>query len=346
MALLWMDGFETYGASGASGTALNTELQKVYDYALTTDSSPDNSLQVGWRGGLALNYIDNDTDDFLRKNFVAPGTTLIVGFAFKKGTIHTSNYILTWSSDNNQQQASLHLDTYGRIQITSRNIVTDRVDEPLRHGEWYYIEWKLFCDHAVGTSEVRINGQTVLTIPAHDSYYNALPTRLKIHSQKNTAVSYTSIDDLYVCNTSGSAPFNDFLGPMKMELLAPTSDDTAEWTPSAAVSHYTLVDEMPDDGDTTYVEAELFDDTDLFGYADTSFDDVTMVQVQTRAKNEDVGTLYDLALVCDTGTEETDTREILTTSYTTELWFMETAPGGGAWSSTTINAAKFGFKVG
>lgn len=339
MALLWLDGFEQYGASGATGSALETALQVSYDYANVTAPSPDGTLQSGWHTGLCLNWTAYSSSAYLVKYFTSPGDTLIVGFAFKSGTHSATNYLVTWMDNSNNQQASLHLDAYGRLQVTSRNVVTDRLDEPFRNDEWYYIEWKLYCDHTNGTSEIRINGQTVLTIPAHDSYYNNLPTRLKIHS---IAGGNNSFDDLYVCNTSGGS-FNDFIGPIKVERLDPTADDTSQWTPSAAVDHYTLVDDIPYDGDSTYVESQTTTEKDLFVYSDTSLDVVDLVIVTTTYRT--TGESFTMDVICDTGTESTDPVVVSSASFTTDRWEMESPPGGGSWSAVTLNSAKFGFRV-
>jgi hypothetical protein len=337
-----MDGFEMYGADGATGTALQTELQKVYDYANTTTVNPDAYLRTGWHGGLCLEWTDDDTSSYLVKYLDTTADTFIIGFAFRSGIFNEGDYLITLLDATNTQQASLFVNAYGQLQITSRNVGVGALTFPFRNDQWYYLEWKLYCHHTNGTTEIRINGETVYTIAAHDSYYNALPTRIKIHSLRGGS---NRIDDIYVCDDTGTA-FNDFLGPQKIENLAPTSDDTAEWTPSAAVSHYTLVDDLPDDADTTYVSDNLWDNTDLFGYANTTYDDVTAVTVFTRSRLEDAGSLHDLVMICDTGTVATDTHSITSTSYGYSFWVMEAAPGGGSWSATTFNSAKFGFKIG
>jgi hypothetical protein len=336
MALLWLEGFEQYGAEGATGSALQTELLKVY----STAPSIYAEIAAGRHGGRCLEMSGYNSNVVLEGDLDTSYTTLICGFAFRV-PVHTSGrYLFSWRTAAGVHQAGLWLDDWNRLSVTRYTTIIGTTIEKIVPNRWYYIEWKHTFDNTSGSFEVRLNGETVIQESGMDTYYNGYPSRFRFYSMDPEG----SYDDFYVCDTSGTA-FNDFLGPAQIETLLATSDSTAEWSPSSGTDHYALIDDMPDDSTGTYVESDTTSDEDLFGYANTTLDTVSAVQVRTRARNQDA-TQYDLVTLCDTGTAVTDTNTVTSTSYSTFEWILETAPGGGSWSATTFNAAEFGFRVG
>jgi hypothetical protein len=64
----------------------------------------------------------------------------------------------------------------------------------------------------------------------------------------NSSVAF--FDDVYVCDTNGAAPRNNFLGSVKIETLLPQTDavsagSNAGLTPSTGTDHGAMVDENP-----------------------------------------------------------------------------------------------------
>lgn len=73
------------------------------------------------------------------------------------------------------------------------------------------------------------------------------------------------IDDLYVLDCS-TGPNITFLGPLKLYSLPPTSDVSVVWTPLGGGSNFSEVDEVPPDGDTSYVSSFSVGALDQYGY--------------------------------------------------------------------------------
>ena len=61
-------------------------------------------------------------------------------------------------------------------------------------------------------------------------------------------------DDIRIMDDAGTK-LNDLIGDARIYTLAPDSDVAANWTPSGGGDNHDDVDEVPNDGDTTYVEA-------------------------------------------------------------------------------------------
>jgi hypothetical protein len=85
------------------------------------------------------------------------------------------------------------------------------------------------------------------------------------------STTFTYYDDFYVCDTSGSAPRNTFLGPVtKVETLYPQTDGVAAGsnaglTPSTGTDHGALVDETPPN-QTDYNSSATVGAKDTYNY--------------------------------------------------------------------------------
>ena len=56
---------------------------------------------------------------------------------------------------------------------------------------------------------------------------------VRVGMLETTLIGTLDIDDLYICDGTGSAPHNTFLGDCRVDTLLPTADGTAQqWTPS------------------------------------------------------------------------------------------------------------------
>lgn len=95
-------------------------------------------------------------------------------------------------------------------------------------GTWYYVEMKVKLHDTLGEVHVRVDGATVLSLTGIDTKNAgtaAVLDQVRVGAGMNTAV-----DDWYICNEQGTE-FNDFLGDVRIETLAPSGDGgTLDWT--------------------------------------------------------------------------------------------------------------------
>jgi hypothetical protein len=73
------------------------------------------------------------------------------------------------------------------------------------------------------------------------------------------------LDDCYVLDCS-TPPNDTFLGALKLYALPPTSDVSVAWTPLGGGTNFSEVDEIPPDGDTSYVSSAAPGAVDQYGY--------------------------------------------------------------------------------
>ena len=248
MALLWIDGFEGYGASGYIGPYLG--------YRGWSGATNNITLQPGRLFGYAAQY--GSTWSISTPNLTT-NPTMIIGWAFyATGTIasYAELYYLSTLGIGVIVTPSTITVKLGATAIATWSATT------LLTNIWYYIEAKVFCHSSSGTVEVRLNGVTIITLSGintqtgAEAYYSGV---------KMTHTSPTWFDDFYVCDGSGTR-CNDFQGVCKVIGIFPSSDTaTEQWTPSTGTAHYACVDENPPAA-ADYVSTSTQANTDLYGY--------------------------------------------------------------------------------
>jgi hypothetical protein len=209
---------------------------------------------------------------------------------------------------------------------------------------WYYIEWKIKPDNSTGSTEVRVNGELWCSFTG-DTLQSAGPIDHVVLSAQDY---YSYMDDFYVLDTSGTVN-NNFLGPCMVEGLLPNANTTdKDFVTSTGTDHYALVDDVPCDENTSYVDGDTTGDKDIWQYENLSQidSDVHGVQVWTCAAATSGS--YTAKTVADDGTtENADTGlTVSATTYDGLFRLLDQTPSAGSWSVTIINGSSFGVEVG
>jgi hypothetical protein len=207
---------------------------------------------------------------------------------------------------------------------------------------WQYLELKVVVSATVGTVELRLDGATSPDITASGLNTGAVNVNEIVVGFVNAATYY---DDIYVVDTSGSAPTNTWLGDSRVETLYPSSNGTnTAWT-----GVYTDVDDPATfDSDTTYISSATPGDLETYGMTNLSVATGTVFAVQTNliARKDDAG-LRTIAPVIRTGGTDYagTTTATLSSSYLdyTQLYDRQD-PVAADWSVTTVNAMEAGVK--
>jgi hypothetical protein len=204
---------------------------------------------------------------------------------------------------------------------------------------------KVFCHASSGSVEVRIDGATVISITgvntkAGDNDYH---DKLVVNTSTNTY-----IDDLYICDGSGTT-CNDFQGVCKVIGLLPESDtSTIEWTPSTGSTHYDLVNENPSNADTNYVYTSTQTLRDLYNYPHLiGTGTIKGLQLATQSRLAAGTSIILQTPIISNGVTEIGPDETLTsTSYFDYRHISTTDPNtGSAWTVDGLNAAQIGIKA-
>lgn len=338
MALLAIEGFEGGGATQAK---MEEYITRRYSYLSTSTYT---SRSSGRFGGNSLRLSNNCYFGIPIDN----KQTIIVGFAVKTVNLLDGEAILRLE-DGGTAHIELQMMAAGELRLTrgAATVLGTTSGLGFLTDTWYYIELKVTIDDAAGAYELRVDGSNELSATGVDTNNggNDYVTHVVPFGDPATT-NYTYYDDMYVIDTSGSYN-NDFLGNMKVVMLVPDGDTgDADFTPLVGPSNYEDVDEgAVVDDDTTYVASTTDGDKDIYDYEDIGDVTIKGIQLHTEFRIDDADSFDLKTIIKSNGTEYPDSGEAAAATYAASMRLAETNPDdGNLWTSTTLNAAKFGFE--
>ena len=343
MALLWLDGFEGYGSSGAPSPTGAMARR----YAVNFEANQ--SIETGRNDKGYSILFDCSQFTHITTPALTTNDTLIVAFAFKITDIRQYTKIMSMF-DGGSRGMGISYAIDGELRVYRGDTwVTSTYGAEIREDTWYYLQYKVKCHDTTGTYELKINNTTVASASGVDTRVGANNYHDRVRFGRINQTVDFSIDDLSVCDGSGSIN-NDFIGNTRIVMLNPDGDDTANWgTVSPGPNHFDAVNEDEADDDTSYVQDSTANITDLFDYeALPTLGDIVGIQTNTDCRDTD-GTPFDLITPIESNSSQYDdsAQTIGTTDYITLMRVAETDPDtGNAWTEVGLNAAKFGVKVG
>ncbi|MHC4238559.1 MAG: hypothetical protein ACYSUC_02205 [Planctomycetota bacterium] len=306
----------------------------------------------GRRSGAALEFTQSQN---VSKTVPKPGDdTLIFGFAFKIPT-QVANELVFFQS-NTTTQINLDTTAAGEIRVERNGTLLDTTATNTYLADtWHFCECKVVIGNSPNGSVVlKIDGTEVSNLSGIDTQSGSVTgiDRLAFVFGTGAGIQAT-IDDVYICDTSGGAPGNDFLGDIQVDAVMPDGDGAAtEWDstfPASPTNHWSKVDENPDDGDTTYNETVTVNDVDLFTFPNLPAvgGGSSVIAVDVKAKQRRVdGAFANTQLVArPVTTQYVSGNKPQSVSYMMHNNIWETNPEGGSWTDSSINSSQFGVKL-
>lgn len=212
---------------------------------------------------------------------------------------------------------------------------------------WYLIEVHYKIADASGDFEVKIDGITPFDIDfSGDTKPGADTTIDNIFVQG--AGGNTWYDDLAFNDTSGSSD-NSWCEDGHVVLLMPDSDgDVTTWSGSDGdmINNYLLVDEIPSDSDTTYVESITISGYDLYNLEASALTGTSIrrIWVESRTKNTVAAGGQVAHVIKTNGTEYVGSGINLLTSYTRCVGeeYTQNPNTAAAWTVANLDALQVG----
>lgn len=344
MALIGFDGFDHYSSNPVIDLRV-TPFGLTGTWAIT-GTVPAIVRQAGLLGGFALT---NGGPSFVTTATLVLGanyTTFIIGHRYLIDNPVDAIQEIMHFDDGATTQCGLSVDATGHLffwRATSATVLATSTAR-LFAGSWYMIEAKVTIDNAAGSFEVRLDGVTVLSASGVDTQNGA-------NAYINQLVRFfvpgdaSAIDDLYMCDTTGPAPYNDFLGIVRVETLFVTTNNSVTWTPLAS-TNASQVDEVAMDSDTTYNSISTTG-IDTFNHGALSSTPVTIFQadILSAARKTDVGILQYRNRLISGGSTASGATSGLATVYQYVRDSYQLDPNTSAtWASTDLNATKIGYE--
>lgn len=334
MALRFFDGFDHYPASEA--------LHKW--------STGDTDMQqgdAGRFGGVSLRLQGNRQ----RVKVLDAQGEWIVGFGFQPGGSGSCSIMAFLSGGTVQDDIFWN---HGPGNLTIRrggSTVVATGTKVLNAATWYYIEWRIVFHDTTGIAQVYVDSVLDINASGLDTNNAGGNTADRLRVDGGGVAAADHVDDLYLCDATGSAPYNTFLGDCRVEAIYPNGNGNSsqlDGSDGNQVDNYLLVDETNSDDDTTYVESSDVGDKDTYAYGNVTPASGTVhaVQILPWARKTDAGARSIVSVARHSGTEEDSAAITLPSSYTYVTQDIRTTkPGGGSWSISDVNNAEFGVKI-
>jgi hypothetical protein len=326
-------------------------ITEGFDYAdNAADTEPKWLPESSWTqdltgrfGGRCANL--NSTIYYASITSQDPGTTneLIVGFAMKR-LGYTAYDVLRFYDDTTEMLA-IECQTDGTLSaIVSGSPVSTTTGKYIA-GVWQYFEVKvLLKGTAVGSVAWQIDG-VVDTVTPTITTITAGTSCDKIRFVGGSTNNAWQVDDIYIGDSSGTT---DFLGDVQIVTLFPNADDAVQYTRSSGSFNYEMVDDLPQDNDGTYNQADTSGFEDTFDFASFGIgggDTIHAVGVNVHHTKVDAGAANIYAVTKSGGTSYTSSAITAAVGYQLDyrVW-IEDPNGDIAWTSTNLDAAKFGYQ--
>jgi len=217
-------------------------------------------------------------------------------------------------------------------------------------GNWYFIEFMATLGTA-GSATLRINGQTAATCSGSFGGSNGADVINIIGGGGGNAIY---VDDFYVFDTNGSFD-NTFAGDCAISTITTTADTaTIQWATSSGTAHWSLVNEIPPDGDTSYVQTTMTGTSstgpsDIYNFQHIANNRIIVgVQANIIARKTDLGNraITLLASNSSTSTAFNTSGQFLNLTYLDFLNQFSSNPlNGSAWTPADFNGISWGYQI-
>lgn len=213
-------------------------------------------------------------------------------------------------------------------------------------GAWRSLIVSVNSNNTTGSYKVLLEGVTVLQATGIDTAVSTVGviTRGVIM----TGQSNLDVDDFYIGDSSGPAPYNANLGDCRVEVIRPTSDVSISWVPSTAtVGNWINVADVST-STSSFVETSIVGAREKYGMGNLTGIPVTIYAVIPQMYQEklDAGTL-NLRFYTEVSgvTAVGNNFAPLVSAYRWTQEIMLTQPNGSAWDTTAVNAMIAGFET-
>lgn len=335
MALLMMEGYDHQSVVGRPGV--------VY---------PSISFVPGRYGSYAAQV--TGTPGSAIYTLPQSAASLVVGQAIRSTLTTTYSFLVLSGDAGVTTHLTFRVLATGAIEVrrgTQSGTVLGTTASVLTANAWHFIEAKATLSDSVGAVTVRVDGVAVLTLTNVDTKNAGTNTTFDSVSISFAATANSQHDDVYIMDTTGSAPYNDFLGDCKIETLVPTGNGASSQLVGSdgnSTDNYALVDEIPA-SISDYVQSATVGNKDTYQFQDlaTASGTVLAVQVNAAATKSDVGAAsFELVIRSSGGTETIIAPQGLTASL---AWISSGPvlldPSGAVWTIANVNGAQFGVRV-
>lgn len=271
-------------------------------------------------------------------------TSLVFGMALKlSGTLNTTCGILEVVPATGGG-VNIGVNAAGQLFFANSGTIFATSTASVQSGAWNYVEVSI----VLGASAVmRLNTINVISysgnVGAGATGYQSLNFNGNMYSNLSAL-----FDDFYCIPVGAGSSYSTFLGDCRVISRLPTNNQQSQWAPLTGTSNVAMIQENPEDGDTTYNSSATPGQQDFYSSTVAlpgAPSQVFAVNTSSFARKDDAGTRQ-IANVIKSGTSTAQgATDTLNTgaAYTRYTDSFEVDPAtSAAWSPAAAVAVEFG----
>ena len=331
MALLLMDGFD------------------IGDTAVKwPQSAQGGSSSTTTRFGTGRSFLLNNFVYQLYK-VVTTSTTLYMGAAVRISAADTNVFMGLGADWQTSPFTHHNLRITGNTTLalyTGNTLLTTYTHTSAFPGGWFYFELGGTLATSGGTAIVRIDGATVINFTGNTKS-GGTSTSFDHVTLKGDNSGGKYVDDVYVCDGTGSSPYNTFLGEVRVHSITPSAaGSSTQWTPDTG-SNYARVNEIPYSA-SNYIQSSTVGQRDTYTMTDLPANTGTVLAVQNNimAKKTDATVVGVKTALKSGASVYYGSTYNLSSNDTVYSDLRTTDPNTAtAWTSAGVNALEAGIEV-
>lgn len=346
--LLYYDGFD-YGPTG------NWNSGDTTAYPWETGTGALSVVSGAARTGI---HGVNVTGGRWRGKNITATQTLYAGAAINITALSTANASLMFFMDNGNEQVTLKFNTLGQLYFT-RGSGTTAIAGPsfymMPTNQFHYVEIFVVISSTVGQVRCWVDGSEVIALTTGLNTQvtgNASANQFGFGLNDVGGGTTANFDDIYILDTTGPAPQNTRLGDVSITTsVASASGSFTQWTikpSSSKPTNWQNTNEIPADGDTTYVFTAVAGNRDSYVFnplttsgTGTIYGVMVMGYVETDAGGTSTIEFTDR----QAGTDNFSSNISLGLGYVYSWWIAQNDVNGNPWLVANLNLTEFGIKA-
>lgn len=332
MSLIFMDGFDA--SDGALGK------WSYWNGGFIT-------LSASTRFNAGLSASMNAATTFSRKDFPAV-TKLIAGLAIRQSSLYDSLNVFVLSGDAGATgHVGLRMMANGAITLWrgSTQVATSAAGVVFAN-TWHYLELSATINSTTGTITARVDGVQVVTFTGNTKAGGTNNSIDRLELSNLNGVGY--FDDVYIADDTGAAPWNDFLGDVRVQTIKPSAaGSSTQLAPAGSANNWDNVNELPYSS-ADYNSSATAGQRDLYAMEDLAALTTTVygVQVTSTAHKTDSAVRSVKNLVKSGATVTASATKTLAISPTLLSSIYQANPTTSAqWTPAEVNAMETGVEV-
>lgn len=218
----------------------------------------------------------------------------------------------------------------------------------LPYQSWFYVEVGAVMSTSVGSIAVRVNGVQVFSATGINNSPDSANVNVAQYGYSGATTSGFEATHWYFCDNTGSAPYNTYLGDVRVQTLLPTANSAVQFAPVGLATNALNAANVPAVPASDFNASATVGQIDLFAMAAPSATATTVLALTTKntwAASDNLGRSMASQIKSGASTFTGASTAVSTTVAMVQDISLTDPATGVAWTVSGVTAALGGYKI-